>query len=509
MRLASVFVLLLLSSFAFAQKKTKVRLVRADELSPATYHSQQVQKLSGDVVFKHNNTLMYCDSAYFYEGENTLDAFGHIHINDRDSVQIYADTLRYFGDTRLAELHGNVVLKDKKMTLTTQHLRYNMQTKVAFYYTGGKIINQDNVLTSIFGYYHSTIKTLYFHKDVLLVNPEYKMISDTLIYNTSTEVSYFRGPTNIISKENSIYCERGWYDTKTNQSRYQYHSMLKNKTQTLTADSLFYDRNLSFGRAFKEVELIDTVQNIILKGQYAEYYEKGRGSFVTDSSLAILVSKEKDSLYLHADTLRINFDSSRKAKEFMAYNKVKFFKKDVQGMCDSMVYLFDDSLLVMYQQPLLWGSHSQLSGKIIRARMVNKKMDKVYIDTNAFVMQHDTLEYYNQVSGRNMIAYFHNDSIQKVDVLGNAQSVYFVRDEDSSLVGVNLGSSSDIRIEFSAGGISDIVYINKPLASLNPIDKVSKRALYLRGFKSYYYLQPKTKNEIFIFKAGLHKELEN
>jgi lipopolysaccharide export system protein LptA len=279
---------------------------------------------------------------------------------------------------------------------------------------------------------------------------------------------------------------------------------LKNTNQKLFSDSLYYDKNNAYGKAFNNVVLIDSVQNIIVKGNKAFYQEGEGSSYVTDSSLAILISGEKkeDSLYLHSDTLRIEFNKDQEARLFIAYNHVKFFKTDLQGKCDSMVYQFEDSVLVMYQQPLIWGSNSQLSGKKIRASMRNKKIDRIYIDTNSFVLQYDTLEYYNQVSGKNMIAYFKDDSIEIVDVLGNAQSVYFARDENNNLVGVNLGSSSDMRVDFNSEGVSNIVYLGRPKASLNPIKKVSKRALYLRNFKSYDYWRPKNRYEIFDFEPS-------
>jgi len=210
-----------------------------------------------------------------------------------------------------------------------------------------------------------------------------------------------------------------------------------------------------------------------------------------------MISEDKDSLYIHADTLRLDFDSNQTAKFFYAYNKTKFFKKDIQGKCDSLVYSLIDSILYFYNRPLIWGENTQMSGKNIRALVKNGKITRLYDDTNAFVLQHDTLEYYNQVSGRNFITYFKNENIDYVKVLNNAQSVYFVKEEDNSLVGVNLASSSDMRVLFNKKGVSNIIYLSKPKASLNPIKKVSKRALFLRGFKSYEHWKPKNKYEIF------------
>ncbi len=500
MKYILLFIILALSINISAQRK--IKLIRADKLSPATYNGKKVQKLSGKVIFKHEATTMHCDSAFFYDSENSLDAFGNIYINDNDSVHIYGDTLNYSGNTKLAELHSNVRLRDQKMTLTTEHLRYNLKTKVAYYYTGGKIIDTDNTLTSRLGHYYSQEKTIYFQHNVILVNPNYTMHSDTLIYNTRSKTSYFHGPTNIISEENSIYCENGWYNTDNNTSRYQKNTVLRNKAQELFADSLYYDRDLGYGQAFINVKLIDTVKNIVVSGHYAEYFENGGSTIFADSSLAIIIDEENDSLFMHADTLRIEFDSSNQAKSFYAFNRVKFFRSDIQGKCDSLVYHMQDSIMIMYNEPLIWGSNSQLSGMKIRALITNSKLDKIYIDTNAFVLQHDSLKYYNQVAGKNMLAHFKDDKIDKVDVFGNSQSVYFTRDEDKELIGVNLGSSSDMRVEFNDDGVSNIIYLNKPTASLNPVARVSKRALYLRGFKSYEHWRPKNKDEIFIWEPA-------
>jgi len=489
-----------------AQRRNTLKIIHANKLKSATFNGKKGQKLIGDVAFKHGKTLMYCDSAFSYKGKNTIDAYGNVHIIDKDSVDIYSNVLFYNGNTKLAKLRGNVLMKDKKMTLRTEKLNYYMKTKSAFYFDGGVIVDKENTLTSDIGNYFSKQKIFYFKKKVVLINLDYVMNSDTLIYSTNSETAFFRGPSTIVSDENSIYCEKGWYNTKTDISIFQKNTFLKNKTQELGADSLYYDRNIGFGRALKNVVLFDSVKNIIIKGQYAEYLEKGGSSFFTDSAIAIMINESKDSLYIHGDTLRLDFDTNKVAEYFYAYNKVKFYKEDIQGKCDSLVYSLSDSVLYLNGRPLIWSDNSQMSGKKIRALVKNGSVNRLYVDTNAFVIQHDTLEYYNQVSGRNVIAYFKNDAIDYVKVLGNAQTIYFVKEEDNSLVGVNLASSSNMRVLFNSKGISNIIYLSKPKASLNPIKKVSKRALFLRGFKYYDYWRPQNKNEIFYWEPEKVKE---
>jgi len=489
--------ILLFGTQISAQRRSKVKLLHAKVLKPVVYNGMKGQRLIGNVAFKQSGTLIYCDSAYFFNRKNKFDAYGNVHIIDKDSVHIYSDILYYSGNSKIAKLRGNVQMKDKKMTLRTNNLNYSLKNKSAFYFDGGVTVDKENTLTSDIGNYYSKKKIFHFKRNVVLINPDYTMYSDTLIYNSNTETAFFLGPTTIVSETNSIYCENGWYNTNTNISRFQKNTLLKGKTQKLYADSLYYDRNKGFGQALKRVKLVDSVKNIIIKGSYAEYWENGGTSFFTDSALAIMISEEKDSLFIHADTLRLDFDTNQNAEYFYAYNKTKFFKKDIQGKCDSLVYSLIDSVLYFYNKPLVWGDNSQMSGKRIRAIVKNGKITRLYVDTNAFVLQHDTLDYYNQVSGRNFIAYFKNESIDYVKVLSNAQSIYFVKEEDNTLVGVNLASSSDMRVLFNGSGISNIIYLSKPKASLSPIKKVSKRALYLRGFKSYQHWRPNNKYEIF------------
>lgn len=490
-------VILLITFTGFAQKKANLQLIYAKNLKPVVYKGIKLNRLVGDVKFKHKSTTLNSDSAYLYEDENSLDAYGHVFINDNDSIHIYGDSLHYDGNSRIAELHGNVILKDRQMTLTTNHLVYNVKTKVANYYDGGKIVSEENILESTYGYYYSRPQNLHFQRTVVLTNPQYIMESDTLIYNVPSKISYFQGPTWIMSSDNSIYCENGYYNTQTDISQYDRNAVLYSKSQSLTGDSLYYDRKKGFGQGFNDVELIDTVKNIVLKGNYIEYYENGGASLITDSTLAIMISDDGDSLFLHSDTLIVNFDSLQNAKELLSYHHTKFFRDDLQGKCDSLVYHFKDSIMQMFDKPLLWANNSQLSGKFIRVSIKNGGIDRMYIDTNAFVHSHDSMENYNQVSGRDMIVHFNKGSIYKTDVIGNAQTVYFIRDEAKELVGVNLSTSSDLRVYIDSTGISDIIYLHRPEASLNPVNKLSRRALFLKGFHNYEALRPKTRLDIF------------
>ena len=492
------FIIAILIAFSSeAQKRTKVKLTQSDYLEPAVYKGKKAQKIVGNVVFKHGDNTMYCDIAYYYNKDNNFDAFGNVKIVDKEGMVIYGDSMHYIGNRNLAKIRHNVRMLDREMTLYTDHLDYFTKSKKAMYFNGGRIIDKENTLTSDLGYYISKSLTYHFRRNVVLTNPDYIMYSDTLTFKSRINTAFFDGPTTIVSDDNSIYCQNGWYNTDNNTASFDQKALLQNDNQKLWADSLYYDRDLGFGQGFNNVVLYDSLKNIFVEGNYAEHYEHGGMSFFTDDAQAIIIDEEKDTLYIHSDTLMLESDTNQEAKTFFAFNHTQFFKNDFQGKCDSLVYYLQDSLMVMHSRPLLWGENSQLSGDKIRVYISNGEIDKVYIDTNSFVLQHDSLEYYNQMSGKNMIVHFIEGSIHHVNIYDNSQSIYFVREEDSTLSGVNLGASSDMRVDFINGTVGNIVYLSRAKASLNPVEKLSKRALYLRGFKTYLHWRPSTKEEIF------------
>jgi len=354
-----LFLILLFSpAFVQAQKKAKVRIEKADVLNFDQREGRNITKLTGNVALKQDSTYFYCDSAYLDNKSNNLFAFGHVHINYKDSVDVYGKYLEYEGDTKIATLDTNVKMIDSRATLYSEHLVYDRISSWAYYYTGGKIIDEENELTSIIGRYYTNTSEMFFKDSVVLINPDYTLLSDTLMYNTETEVVYIFGPTEIIGDEDYIYAERGWYDTQNGMTRLRQNARIVHLEQSMDADSIYYNRDSGSGNAYSNITLHDTLQNVMVKGNYAEFSREEGYSFVTDSAMAILIDN-LDSLYLHADTLKVITDSADKASKLFAFYKMKFFREDMQGVCDSLVYDIKDSIIYMYRNPVLWSSRNQ------------------------------------------------------------------------------------------------------------------------------------------------------
>lgn len=482
------------------EKPAKITIEGANSLEGERIGGQDVKKLIGKVILGHEGALMYCDSAIFYNVGNSADCFGNVRIVKGDSLQITGDFLRYDGNTRQARIERNIRMTDSKMVLTTDTLDYDRNMEIAYYNTGAKITDRENVLTSRRGYYYTKDKMLFFKNEVHLDNPKYYLYCDTLRYATGSKIAYFLGPTRIYSKGKDstfIYCENGWYNTTNDKSWFGKNAYIQSKEQRLSGDSLLYDRRNGIGQAFKNVFILDTVQRIMIQGDYGKFSEKTNISFVTGTT-TLTKAFDADSLYLHADTLLASYDSVSKSKTYYAYHKVKIFKSDLQGKCDSLVYTSADSTIRFYNEPVLWSTKNQLTADSIDLQLANNKISEMHLAGSAFIAaQEDSLRY-NQVKGKNMTGYFADNQLRRIKVEGNGQTVYYERNKQQQLVGVNQAECSDMVILVDSNHVKKITLINKPAGEFVPVKDANPSEYLLKGFKWLGNLQPKKKEDIYI-----------
>lgn len=479
---------------AFSQSKTKVYIDQADLQKYS--EALGVERLIGNVIFRQEETRYYCDTADIDTKNNTLNAYGHVHIAFGDTLNVYADKMLYNSETKIAQLFLNVKLIDKNTVLTTDHLVYDRNTKMAYYSSGGTIINKENTLISLKGYYHTESKIFYFRKDVMILSPESQTYSDTLFYNTNTGVATLLGPTEIEGKESKIYCEEGWYDTRNDYSRLTKRPSIFSSEQTISADSISYDNKRYYGKAFGNVEILDTLNKVIIRGELGEMWDKKGVSYITDSAVAITYD-DKDSMFIHSDTMWMYFDKERKAKKMEAYNHVRFFRNSMQGVCDSLTYNMQDSAIRLYIKPVLWSDKNQLTADSIMIRISGNKVDSMMMFNTAFMIAKDSLDAFNQIKGKNMTGYFRNSELRSIRVDGNAQTIYFIREDDGYLIGVNLSEASSMLIRLKNSQISAIVYLTQAQETMYPQKDIKPEQKKLKGFNWLEYLRPKNKFDIF------------
>ena len=477
-----LIILLLLSNVIVAQKKTTIHILNADKADYDERLGRDVQRLIGNVIMRQDSTYFYSDSAYFNEKTKFFDGFGNVHIIVNDSVNIYSKLLKYDGETKFAELFHDVILKDDSTTLKTQYMTYDRVGHLATYPNNGTTTRNDKKLVSKKGYYRDDIKVLYFRKDVVGTMPDYKIVSDTLVYDTENEMMYFYGPTNIYNKENTLIGNYGWYNTETEFAYLDRRATLKNEEQSMTADTMYYNRKTGYAKALSDVVIVDTTNKATLKGEYAELWEKLGKCMITDS-LRAYYYEEVDTLFATADSMYVYFDTiSNDVQRINAFYNVRFFRNDVQGKCDSLHYILPDSMVYMRTEPVIWAENSQLSGDLINIKVKGQAIENLMMHPNAFVIQQDSIKGFNQVKGKEITIYFRDNDIDNMYNKGNAETIYWLRDDDGSLIGINISQSDEMDIKIKDREMSKIKHYNNIKETLYPEKQLKDGMEYLKGF---------------------------
>ena len=404
-----------------------VYLLHADETRFDQRTNPDAQILVGDVAFRHDSMYMYCDSALFYEASNSLDAYGNVRMNQGDTLFLYGDRLHYSGDEMLAKVRNNVVMIDKEMTLTTDSLNYDRTINLGYYFNWGTVEDTLNVLTSEWGEYDTQTNDAVFNYEVTLTNPNFVLTSDTLRYNTKTQVATIVGPSNITSDRNHIYSTLGRYYTATEQAHLLNRSVLTNDEKRLTGDSIYYDRMSGYGEAFNRVEMDDFSGKTRLTGDYTYYNELTDSAYATQRAVAIDYS-QGDSMFIHGDTLRLLTrypDTDSVYRIVQAYRKVRIYREDVQAVCDSLEFSSLDSCMTMYFDPVVWNGPQQVLGEVIRVYLNDSTVEWAHVENQALIVEQVDTGRYNQISGREIKAYFVNGDIDKSDVEGNVLVIYY------------------------------------------------------------------------------------
>ena len=482
--------------------KKRINLRHADVVFFENISGNSSQRLIGNVKAEHDGSLLFCDSAYLY-GDNSMDAFGHVHIIINDSLDLYGDKLFYDGNTKIAEFHENVRMVDKKATLYTDELIYDRNTAIGEYFVWGRIVDSTNILTSKKGYYYNYIETIFFKDSVVVVNPDYIMKSDTLKYQTNSEIVYFFGPTTIVGDSSYLYAEDGFYDTKFKEAQLSENAFIQKGSNTLSGDSIYYNKFTGISEAFHHVIMTDTTNDIVITGEYGIYNKPKKYAYVVDSALAIFID-EQDSLFLHADTLMITFDSLDKTKELKAFRQMKFFRESVQGLADSMVYVFADSNMSFHHSPMFWFDDNQISSKRIDFITVNGALDSAAFSQDVFMVSQDTIDpqYYNQLSGENMYAWFNDNDLRKILIRGKAESIFFLWEEDGTSMGMNRIHSKDMLIYLENQQLESFTCIDKPVPKLYPLRLVDRTNERLKGFIWKIEERPRRREDIFIWDTA-------
>ena len=484
----------------------RVFLERADKLLMDEKVSTEYQVLIGNVQFRKGDMFMFCDSAHFYEASSSLNAFGNVRMEQGDTLFVYADELDYNGADELATFYGDdinpVRLINKDVELETYTFYYDIASNIGYYDNEGKITDAENQLTSGYGQYSPDTKDAEFREHVVLNDIEekdFRMTTETLLYNTGTHIARIVSPTTIVTDSATVYSSNGIYNTDMGFSELFDRSLIVTEGgSTLTGDTIYYDQKAGFGEAFGNMVLTDSVRQTMLEGNYGCYFEKQDSAFATNRARILEYSKG-DTLYMHGDTIRSYVLHDDSTHVMTAYPRVRFWRVDIQGLCDSLSFMERDSTLYMHRHPIVWNEARQIFGNVIYVHFNDSTVDWAKLPEFGFTAEHVGEEFYNQLSGKEMLATFVDGNMRRLDVSGNVEVVMLPEESDSTINKIVNSESSFLTADFSVGPmqVERIKMWPDVTGTATPLYLAKKSIFYLSNFQWYEALRPKDKDDIF------------
>lgn len=489
-----------------AKKSNRVELLHADELSYDMYGpNPEAQILKGKVSFRHQGARLTCDSAYFYEADNSMKAFGHVRFVQGDTLSLTAERADYDGQEQMMRARKNVVLKHRRQTLLTDSLDYDRLYQTAYFYEGGTLIDGKDRLVADWGEYNTETRQAVFYYHVKLRSKSRLITTDTLHYDTQKSIAHVLGPSKITTKSSVTETKDAIFHTKTDKAQLYGRSTIVDGDKTITGDTLYYDSKSGQSNGYGDVIFVDRKNKNSLRGNYLEYNEKTGYGYATNKALVTDFSR-KDTLYLHGDTLKLfsfHLDTDSMYRQVHAYHKVSVYRNDLQAVCDSLVFSTRDSCLNMYQDPIVWSNNRQLLGEYIQLFMNDSTVREAHVYGQALsVEKADEEEHYNQLSAKEMHAYFTDGQIRRALAISNVMSIFYpMDDKDSSLVMMNYLETDTMKMYFADQRQLERIWTPKAVGTTYPMSQIPPAKLKLPVFAWHDDIRPKTKDDVFVWKG--------
>ncbi len=495
----SLLLLLLITYSTYAQERKEIDIIsdvsRIDEEKyPGAFI---MNKTTNQVFIEHEGIEMWCDLAFHYKEENFVKAIGNVRIKQGDSVSMRSRYAEYNGNTKFAFARGNVWLKKDTTTVTTDTLYFDRVKQQAYYRSGGTVTSPNSKITSRVGRYYMETDKISFVSNVEVTNPEYVINSEQLDFYSANEHAYLYGPTTIVSDSSKVYCERGFYDTKRDYGYFVKNSRIDYNNRQVFGDSLFFNRVTNFASATNNIRVVDTLNNSVIKGHYAEVYRDKDSVFITKRAIAITV-EQQDSVYIHGDKLIVTGKPENRIVR--GYYNVKLYKSDLSGKCDSIHVNQKTGLTQMIRRPILWSDKSQITGDSIHLISNNEteKLDSLKVFDNSFIIQKDSISGYNQIKGQKLFGFFDDENqLEKVDIVNNAESIIYIREDTGALQGIDKSKSATITITFFEKAIDEVIKYKNPGGDIWPESQWLDQPQELKDFEWRGDEQLLSKEDIF------------
>ena len=497
---------------------TRVYLKHADELKYDEYGpNPDAQIAKGHVHFLNRGATLLCDSAYYYQGTNSFRAFGHVRFRQGDTLSLSCDNAWYDGEGQMMEARKNVVLHHRGQTLYTDSLNYDRLYDNAYYFKGGRLVDGRNKLSSDWGEYNTNTRQAVFYYDVQLHTPKSRVSTDTLYYDSRKSIAHIvgmytpnrglgtAGPSLIHNKDGLVKTTDAFFNTRTDRARLYGRSTVVNKEKTITGDTLYYNSSTGQNHGYGNVIYVDKKNKNKLTAGEVNYNEKTGRGYATKKALVVDFS-QKDTLYMHADTLRletfyINTDSV--CRKVHGYRHARAYRADFQAMCDSLVYDTRDSCLTMYKDPITWSNGRQLTGEKILVFTNDSTVREAHVIGQALSIElmKDSI-HYNQISSKEIYAYFNHGNIRRSDAVSDVRAIFYPTDSgDSTLIGLNYVESDTMRMFVSPGQKLERIWMPKAQGTLYPMTQIPPGKDKLDVFEWFEDLRPRNPQDVFVWRG--------
>ncbi len=572
------------STIANKPSELLIKYINSDSLVGIVTDGNTYNKLYGNVILEHNGTTLSCDSAFFYQESNFVEAFSNVVITTNNGANITCGYLKYTGNNNNAILKNNVLIVDGNNQLNSEYVTYNTKTKIANYTTGGTLVNDNTLLSSKIGKYNGITKDAYFKGDVVVTDPKYSIESVEMKYNTIKKFVHFLGQSTIVTDNATIEGKKGTYDaikeigdfktrsTVSNEEQqivanYLYHDekkgisnakgnvviddyknkrklladkvdynaktgiMLLNKdiilydvvnARTLFADKAYYNKKAKYTRAEGNVWVYDSIEQTILNCNNLQINQY-TNTMLAKQKPVIRMLADKDSLFMRADSFFIapynvidtlkkmvvtqdtipdsvaneKTDTTAIKRILIGIGAVKIFGDSMQAIADSMAYSQMDSVFRLFKKPILWSNGNQAIADTIWIITENNKLKQMKLIANASLISVDTSSgFYDQVYGSQIDGFLKDNELDRMFVDGNAESLYFNKNDKGEYMGSNKTKSAQMQIILVDKKVSRISFYTEPEGVFTPMNKVTDGEKKLEKFIWQESLKPKNKLDV-------------
>ncbi|MEL0650991.1 OstA-like protein [Algibacter sp. TI.3.09] len=492
-----------ISTFLTAQDKKKISIEYAGRLNVDEENYPGAKVLTRNsmqqVHIAHAGSNMWCDKAIYYSGENFVEAYGNVIVKQGDTITMTSKYVEYSGTSQLAFASGEVVLKSPNSTISSDTLYFDRIKQQSFYKSGGNVVKDSSgTITSKIGRYYMTEKKFQFVDDVVLTGDGTVVNSNYFDFYEDTGLAYLFGPSTITTEDSKTYCEKGFYDTKNKTGYALKDSKIYYDDRIIEGDSLYFDNTKSFASATNNIKITDTINKSIVTGHYAEVFRAKDSLFITKRALVTTV-QEKDSVYLHADKIMVTGKPENRITR--AYYNAKLFKTDISAKADSIHANQNTGITELInldrfaptdafstkRRPILWNNANQMTGDTIHliSNSKTEKLDSLRVFNNAFIISKDTISEngYNQIFGITLVGLFNDaNELREVNINKNAESIFYTRDENQELIGIDKAKSGSIKMLFANSDIEEYTRLNTVDGTLFPEKDYQEKDKFLKGF---------------------------